>query len=1177
MAAVSILTFGQAETIIHETFGSGGFWEGPMNTNPNLTSAAIFSDDKARTQGWNASSGYDAASGGFHVILTSSASTDTVRFKLNSNHFSDVTFSLGAFSWGAAKGQFDFEYSTDGENWTLFDEDAITTGDLSGGGWTFVTFSEDLPEADELSIKIYRTADQVHLDDIIVTGVPKTTNAFLKSVSLDAGEIDFAYHTNTYEVWVPYGTTETPTITAEAFDADATVSITDAADITSATEADRTSTVEVTAEDGTTTNTYEIVFNVTPPREDATLSDIQLEYATLAPAFNSMRMRYLVDLPDTATVQPEITPVLSDADGATFTQTEAADITAADEADRTASIEVTAQDGVTTMTYEVVFKVGGGSDDLFVIDAETFGDEGNKFNIVLSEYPGFTSQWIWGDMTAHIRTSNPSTGYENASGANRVEMQAGWGQEGNDTIVFQANTSAFSNVTLATGVYNNSGHDSGAEWAFQAYYSTDSVNWTSIGAETQLGTAFPVASEWSYVILDDVLPTDDTLYFLFANEDDDFEYYLDDITLWGTPLNTNNQLAGIDLSEGTLDPAFDPNVTEYTVELPQGTSETPTVTPAVLSPSATIDQVDAPDVRSLNEEDKTTTVTVTAENGSVKTYEIYFDVFMSSDATLKELSVGDLPLSPNFSNDIAGYGVKLPAGTTEAPEITATPESDFATVTVTGPADINSADVADRTATIEVMAENMVNTKTFEIVFTFGSLSDVRFYFLQEKFDGTAGSTEAEDYTGYTSGAMFDGDAHKWDNRGSSTYPLASGGAAIKFGDWAGSPTFTELVMKAKVEGYNDLRLAFGIRHESGGWGDNGCGLTNNFILVEYTTDSATWSAMNMDSLTNRSMDWPCGGADFSFVELGEEIPVDDQGYVTVRITHTDGTIHPFHVDDITLSGSPISTDASLFDLTISEGTLDPLFDPDVHDYTAELPIGTTETPSVTATAAEDSADVVVADAADVTSAEEADRTTTITVTAPDGTTTETYSIVFTVLKNNDATLTSLSVDGETLDPAFDPVTFDYEVELEMGTTETPAVTADPTDPNATVDITDAADVTSEDEADRTTTIVVTAEDGTTALTYTVVFTGAIVGVNDMEAGAFSIYPNPAENRLFISNGDQVESVTVTNLAGQVMQVERMNQGDRVGLDISNLDAGFYLLKITDRDGASLTTRFIRQ
>ncbi|MGC9343294.1 MAG: T9SS type A sorting domain-containing protein, partial [Bacteroidales bacterium] len=286
--------------------------------------------------------------------------------------------------------------------------------------------------------------------------------------------------------------------------------------------------------------------------------------------------------------------------------------------------------------------------------------------------------------------------------------------------------------------------------------------------------------------------------------------------------------------------------------------------------------------------------------------------------------------------------------------------------------------------------------------------------------------------------------------------------------------------------------------------------------------------------------------------------------------------IHPFYIDDIVLTGSPISTDASLFDLGSSEGSIDPLFDPFVYEYSVELPIGTSATPTLTATPAEDNSTVDIADAADVTSDNVEDRTSVITVTAPDGVTTQTYSVVFSVLPNNDATLANLETDNGSLDPEFSAITFDYDVELPAGTTATPVVTAAPADDNATVDITDASDVTSENEADRTTTIVVTAEDGTTTLTYSILFTRSTVSVGEVSAGSFQVYPNPATDQLHINNGSQISGITIANVLGEIV-MNRNIESESVQLNISDLDAGYYILKIKTKDGNEITTSFMKK
>ncbi|MGC9342656.1 MAG: cadherin-like beta sandwich domain-containing protein [Bacteroidales bacterium] len=89
-----------------------------------------------------------------------------------------------------------------------------------------------------------------------------------------------------------------------------------------------------------------------------------------------------------------------------------------------------------------------------------------------------------------------------------------------------------------------------------------------------------------------------------------------------------------------------------------------------------------------------------------------------------------------------------------------------------------------------------------------------------------------------------------------------------------------------------------------------------------------------------------------------------------------------------------LSDDASLSDLTVSEGTLSPFFDAGTFEYSVDLPAGTT-TVTTTASTNEANATVTGDGAIDVSSGS---GTSTIVVTAEDGTTTQTYTIEFTVI-----------------------------------------------------------------------------------------------------------------------------------------------------------------------------------
>jgi hypothetical protein len=83
-----------------------------------------------------------------------------------------------------------------------------------------------------------------------------------------------------------------------------------------------------------------------------------------------------------------------------------------------------------------------------------------------------------------------------------------------------------------------------------------------------------------------------------------------------------------------------------------------------------------------------------------------------------------------------------------------------------------------------------------------------------------------------------------------------------------------------------------------------------------------------------------------------------------------------------------------------------------------------------------------------------------------------------------DASLSDLKVDDETV-AGFMPTILNYDVELPFGTTTVPLVTASPTDPMATVEITEATGLPG------TTSVEVTAEDATTTATYSINFTVA--------------------------------------------------------------------------------------
>lgn len=170
-------------------------------------------------------------------------------------------------------------------------------------------------------------------------------------------------------------------------------------------------------------------------------------------------------------------------------------------------------------------------------------------------------------------------------------------------------------------------------------------------------------------------------------------------------------------------------------------------------------------------------------------------------------------------------------------------------------------------------------------------------------------------------------------------------------------------------------------------------------------------------------------------------------------------------------------SDETLSDLKV-DGTTVIGFDPAVITYTVEVPKGTSLAPTITGTSNDIKATV------DVNNATVLPGSGTITVTAENGFSRKTYTVVFVFLKNTIATLSDLAIDGSTIS-GFSSSVFDYNINLQHNTNEVPPVTATLTDPLSTYVTIKAGSLPG------STNVVVTAEDGVTIITYTINFTVA--------------------------------------------------------------------------------------
>lgn len=129
-----------------------------------------------------------------------------------------------------------------------------------------------------------------------------SNNARLADIRVNGTTIPgFNAYVNNYNVSLPYGTTAAPVVAVDVQDAGAT------AQITQATSPTGTATIQVTAQDGSTTQTYTVKFSVAQ-LTDNTLQDILVDGVSLQ-GFLPSKSNYTLSLPLGTTAAPTITPV----------------------------------------------------------------------------------------------------------------------------------------------------------------------------------------------------------------------------------------------------------------------------------------------------------------------------------------------------------------------------------------------------------------------------------------------------------------------------------------------------------------------------------------------------------------------------------------------------------------------------------------------------------------------------------------------------------------------------------------------------------------------------------------------------------------------------------------------------------------------------------------------------
>ncbi|MFD1551763.1 T9SS type A sorting domain-containing protein [Putridiphycobacter roseus] len=94
---------------------------------------------------------------------------------------------------------------------------------------------------------------------------------------------------------------------------------------------------------------------------------------------------------------------------------------------------------------------------------------------------------------------------------------------------------------------------------------------------------------------------------------------------------------------------------------------------------------------------------------------------------------------------------------------------------------------------------------------------------------------------------------------------------------------------------------------------------------------------------------------------------------------------------------------------------------------------------------------------------------------------------------------------------------------------------------------------------------------------FTLTQIGAASIASTPAANALNIYPNPAIDILHIENANNIQSISILNMNGQIVRDQNIQNQSIIQFDINNLPNGIYVLKATQTDGSIYNSKFIKK
>ncbi len=454
------------------------------------------------------------------------------------------------------------------------------------------------------------------------------------------------------------------------------------------------------------------------------------------------------------------------------------------------------------------------------------------------------------------------------------------------------------------------------------------------------------------------------------------------ITITGSspsPQTGDATLKNLEVSGYTLSPSFDKDVTSYTVTVPSNETSV-TVIGAVNDSDATVTGLGNV---TLSGDSTTRTIKVTASDGTEKEYTVTIvknaspspsddddtpapgpggddddtptpgpgldddDTTKSSDADLLSLGVSGYTLSPSFDKDVTSYTVTIPK---EAAKVTVTGSSSSSKATIDGLGDITiDADAESAVATVSVTAEDGT-IKKYVINIVKNNEDDS----LKDK-DATLKELDVE---GYTLSPKFDKDTNSYSMKVANNItsldvtaiPTSDKAAVTITGNKNWKEGVNTITVKVTAEDGTVNTYHVNVTRESSNTSTPSSGTTKSSdntlksLIINSSHEISPTFNKNISSY-NVTVPYSVDKLDLSYVTNNSKAVVTITGnrnfkvgevnVVEIDITAEDGSVRTYILN---VTRSTKESDNDLKEITIKDTKLSPSFDPNVLEYTVEVP-----------------------------------------------------------------------------------------------------------------------------------------------------------------------------------------------------------------------------------------------